>query len=339
MHLVREAAAGEGDEGLVFADPVPLADMDAADGAAHLGGDRLLLAVGKGAAVGAGDAAHGGGGALVGGQAAGVGHGDGDGAHLHVAGTDLDIAVDLGDGTGQGLEGAVQGDGGALAQGEAGRVIGGEGDLQLHGGGVTDGGHRLTGLDLVPHLHVHGPHLARGGGGHVQVGLVLQLAAVAALGLLEGDLRLLQGAVGVGGVQGVQHRALLHLVALLKVGGEDGVLQQGGDVIGVGGLQGAAAGDGGGHVPAGDLGGGIAAVALFGGLGAAAEQCVAAQADDQGRRRHQGDELLSPQLFQGRALLDCGGLPRGRGVGPLEKGQFHVGTILSVWNELHRPLL
>ena len=52
-----------------------------------------------------------------------------------------------------------------------------------------------------------------------------------------------------------------------------------------------------------------------------------------------GDELLSPQLFQGRALLDCGGLPRGRGVGPLEKGQFHVGTILSVWNELHRPLL
>ena len=236
MHLVGEAAAGEGDQSLILADVVPLGDMDAADGAAHLGGDRLFLAVGEGAAVGAGDAAHGGGGALVGGQAAGVGHGDGDGAHLHVAGADLGVAVHFGDGAGQSLEGAVQGDGGALPQGEARCVIGGEGDLQLHGGGVTDGGHRLTGLDLVPHLHVHRPHLAGGGGGHVQVGLVLQLAAVAALGLLEGDLRLLQGAVCVGGVQGVQHRALLHLVALLKVGGEDGVLQQGGDVVGVGGL-------------------------------------------------------------------------------------------------------
>lgn len=67
------------------------------------------------------------------------------------------------------------------------------GDAEGQGHCAHGGGHRLAGLDLVPHLHVHRPHLTGGGGGHVQVGLVLQLAAVAALGLLKGNLRLLQG--------------------------------------------------------------------------------------------------------------------------------------------------
>ena len=139
-------------------------------------------------------------------------------------------------------------------------VVRREGDRELHHVGIADGGHLLSGVDLVPHLHIQGVDSPSHVGGDRQVIQALQGAVVVALGLADGDLGLLQGVFCVGGVDGVEDRVLFHLVSLLKVGGEDGPLQQGGDRVGVGRLQGPAAGDGGGDGPPLHSGGGVGRV-------------------------------------------------------------------------------
>ena len=153
------------------------------------------------------------------------------------------------------------------------------------------------------------------------------MVVVAALGLVQRDLRLLQRVGGVGGVDGVENGALLHLIPLLKGGGEDAALDEGGHRVGVGRLQGAAAGDGGGDVHAGDLRRGIGGSRRRGALTGAEHLPAYAGRHDQGHAGH-GKFLpaaLLPGLFVSppRQLGEqLGRRPRG-GQAFLD-GKFHI---------------
>ena len=72
---------------------------------------------------------------------------------------------------------------------------------------------------------------------------------VAALGLLEGDLRFFQVGGSVGAVDGVEDRALFHGVALFKISGEHFAVHQRFHGVSIGRVQGAGAAEGVGDIP------------------------------------------------------------------------------------------
>ena len=296
---------------------VPLGHADGGYLPGNAGSDGLLLPVGKGAALNAGRGPYRRAGALAGGEPAGVLHVNGHRPNNDIAGTHGIRAGNFTDGSGERLKRGVQSDGCTLSHIEGGRFINREVDLQTHGLCIPDRGYGFPCRHIVPNLYINRVYLTSYRGGDDQILLAFQLIVVAALGLAQGDLRLLQRVGRVGAVNGIQHGALLHLIALLKIGGENAALDQGRHRVGVRRLQGPAAGDGGGDVHADNLGGGVGGFLIRHVLPGVE------QIPDQRRHNHQGhtshDKLdpaplavrLLPGMLPGNFLHYLGDCRRG----------------------------
>ena len=274
------------------------------DGGDRTGGQRRQGALGlilEGGRADGAHAVHGSGGRLGGGQAACIAHRDGHGAGEQVAGAQGIGAGDGGNGAGQGLKGTVQRHVRALPHRETGCVCRRELQCQCHLGVVADHGHFLAAGHLVALGDLQAAHDTGHFRAHI---LAVHRLVVVALGLLQGDARLLHLGGSVGGVHGVEHIALFHVVAFLKAAGQHLAGHQRFDIISIRRLQGAGAAQGIDEVPLFRRGLHIAGIHAGRLVGLGLEQPHTAQHGHAGHR----DQPL-PVLFQEPGCSGTGRFP------------------------------
>ena len=240
LKLVLQIVPAQGDQCLSLGNGTALRSVDRGDGAAGAGRDCALGLISKGPVSRAAQAVDRGRGHLRRTESAGILHGDG-----YLPGYGIACAHHLAAGDclycpAQCLKGAVQRHLRGLAHIERSGVLGGEWDSQRHGAVVTDSGDGLSLADLIPLFYLQGIQCT---GGICLDRLILRRALIAALGLIQRDLRLFDVSGCVITVDLIEYGIRLYGFALLKISGEYLPFDKGGHGIGIGRLEGPAAGE------------------------------------------------------------------------------------------------
>ena len=204
-----------------------------------------------------------------------------------------------------------------------------EGHGQLHGVAVADLGQQSAGIDLVAAVDVQLGHTARNGGLRLETVEIIHNACIGKIGIAQGDLGLLDGALGIRTVDLIKQGILFHIVALFKIGGQNISLHQTDDVIGIGRQQGAAAADLDADVA--PLGGKITITAVDTGLGS---DHGAHDKPEQCRHQKQGDQRQFSAFFllfaRNHPIQLCVGLRVLLGIDPGGRFKFCHNSIPSL---------